>query len=206
MAGTLVCLLLGLAGFSLLWWKPGYCLGLILVWAAPALAMQWAYGGGFIWAKREVWLLDVAAPTVYLWVADRLAIGFGIWSISLEHTTGLAPFGLPVEEAVFFATTNLRVVGGLLAYLRLTERLGSGPRRRYRRRKGEGIEAEERHAGLHVRRPRPGRRGREIVRKIARPACRLRALVALSAATSLDDHPTVYILGHFKRDQRRKRT
>lgn len=56
-------------------------------------------------------------PTLYLWVADRIALALGIWHISDRFTTGLAHGGLPLEEALFFVVTNLLVVQGLILML-----------------------------------------------------------------------------------------
>jgi lycopene cyclase domain-containing protein len=103
--------------------EGGLYLGLILAWAAPVLALQWAYGGHVLWAARRSLLLGVAVPTLYLWVTDRLALGFGIWFISERYTTGFGVLGMPVEEAVFFAITTLMVVQGLLLFLWVCERL-----------------------------------------------------------------------------------
>jgi lycopene cyclase domain-containing protein len=110
-AGTGV---LGLAGAT-------YYLGAIVAWAAPVLALQWAVGGGYLWAVRPRLALAVAVPTLYLCVADRFAIGWGIWELSDRFTTGLAIGGLPVEEATFFLVTNLMLVQGLLLYHRVLE-------------------------------------------------------------------------------------
>jgi lycopene beta-cyclase len=109
-------LALGLAalGLLLLPSDAGTYLGLILVWAMPVLALQWGFGGDLLWARRRTFAWAVALPTVWLWVADRLAIGAGIWWISPERTLGWAPLGLPIEEAAFFLVTNLLVVGGVL--------------------------------------------------------------------------------------------
>jgi len=85
-------------------------LGLILVWAAPPLALQAAYGGDWLLARARPLGLAVAVPTLYFWAADRLAIGLGIWEI---HTSVGAVLGLPVEEALFFLLTNVLVVQGL---------------------------------------------------------------------------------------------
>lgn len=122
LVGTLSWLAVGLAGGGALRWDSGFYLGMILIWAAPVLALQWAYGGGAIWEQRRVWLLASLVPTAYLCLADRLAIGLGIWRISDLHTTGAALFGLPIEEATFFLVTNLMVVQGLFAFLRLVAR------------------------------------------------------------------------------------
>ena len=94
--------------------EAGTYLGLILVWAMPILALQWGFGGDLLWARRRTFAWAVALPTLWLWVADRYAIGVGIWWISPDRTLGWAPLGLPVEEATFFLVTNLLVVGGVL--------------------------------------------------------------------------------------------
>jgi lycopene cyclase domain-containing protein len=92
-------------------------LGLILAWAAPVLAAQWAYARHELVRLGRLAVLAVAVPTLWLWVADAVAIRLGIWTISRRYTVGLAPFGLPVEEAVFFLVTNLLVVQGLVMFL-----------------------------------------------------------------------------------------
>ncbi|HET7230004.1 MAG TPA: lycopene cyclase domain-containing protein [Longimicrobium sp.] len=91
--------------------------GLILAWAAPVLAAMWIYAGGEIWLRRRACLAALAAPTLYLWVADAIAIRLGIWSIDARYSTGIIIAGLPVEEALFFLITNLLVVTGLVALL-----------------------------------------------------------------------------------------
>lgn len=93
-------------------------LGMILVWSAPPLALHWFYGGDALWHSRRVLGTSLAAATVYLWGADRAAIGLKIWSVSPRHTTGWNLLGLPVEEAVFFLVTNLLVLQGLLLFFR----------------------------------------------------------------------------------------
>jgi lycopene cyclase domain-containing protein len=107
----------GVAGLLLLRSQRGTYLGLILVWAAPVLAAQWAWAGGEIWARRRAWAIGVAVPTVYLWVADAIAIRAGVWRISEAHTLGPAIGPLPLEEMAFFLVTNLLVTQGLLLFL-----------------------------------------------------------------------------------------
>jgi len=101
-------------------------LGLILVWSGPVFAGQW-----FLFGERFLsrsWLAAILLPTMYLWIADRVAIGDGIWSISDTYTIGLEPFGLPIEEAVFFLMTNVLVVQGIMMF-RGDERAGRGTSR-----------------------------------------------------------------------------
>ncbi len=108
-AGTTV----GLVGLALLDGRTVY-LGAILGWAGPVLALQWAVGWRYLWAVRRWLAVTVLLPAVYLSAADLLAIADGIWALSPRHTIGLALWGLPVEEAVFFLVTTLFVVQGLV--------------------------------------------------------------------------------------------
>jgi lycopene cyclase domain-containing protein len=118
-AGTIFWVVLSLAGAWMLQWNSGVYLGLILVWAGPVLALQWVIGASHLWAAKRTWLIGTLVPTLYLWIADRIAIGKGIWSIADAYTTGFHLFGLPLEEATFFLVTNLLVVQGLLLFLLL---------------------------------------------------------------------------------------
>jgi lycopene beta-cyclase len=140
--GALLYLAAALAGGLMLLREETTYLGLILAWAAPVLAGQWAYAGAEIWRRRRSWALGVAVPTLYLWVADAIAIRLGIWEISERYTVGLQVWTLPLEEAVFFLVTNLLVVQGLILFLHppgrssvvgrrsslLNERVGTGSR------------------------------------------------------------------------------
>ena len=94
----------------------GLYMGLILAWAAPVIGCMWLFDGGRLWSYVHVMGLAVAVPTVYLWVADAVAIRLGIWEISAEYTFGWNPFGLPVEEATFFLITNVLVVVGTMLF------------------------------------------------------------------------------------------
>lgn len=116
-SGTLLWIVLSIVGALMLRWDRSVYLGLILVWAGPVLALQWAVGGQQLWAMRRTWLTGTLIPTLYLWCADRFAIGQGIWSISDVYTTGFELLGLPIEEATFFLVTNLLVTQGLLLLL-----------------------------------------------------------------------------------------
>jgi lycopene beta-cyclase len=117
-AGTALWLAVAVAGAAmLLRTTAGVYLGLILAWAAPVLAGQWAFAGSELWARRTLLLPAVAAPTLYLWFADWIAIRLGIWEISTTYTTGLMLDTLPIEEAVFFMVTNILVVQGILLFL-----------------------------------------------------------------------------------------
>ena len=96
---------------------PATYLSLILIWAPPILAGMWLYDGETLWAYRKTLFITTALPTLYLWIADTVAIRSGIWTISPEYTIGVSPFGLPLEEATFFLFTNFLVVKGILLLL-----------------------------------------------------------------------------------------
>jgi lycopene cyclase domain-containing protein len=96
-------------------------LGAVLLWAGPVLAVQWAYDWRALARRRRALAIGVGVPTLYLCLVDRIAIGLGLWRISSDHTTGVTLLGLPIEEAAFFLATNVFLVQGLLAYVRLVE-------------------------------------------------------------------------------------
>jgi hypothetical protein len=123
-AGAVGFLALTGAGAALLVVPGGYYLGAILLWACPLLALQWGVGGGYLVRRRREWPVAVAIPTLYLWFADRVAIGLGVWTISETHTLGVELVGLPVEEAAFFLVTNLLVVQGLVLFEWVMHRWG----------------------------------------------------------------------------------
>lgn len=97
-------------------WERGLYAGLILAWASPVLAGMWWYGGAHFQRHGRTMLLAIAVPTLYLWVADALAIHLGIWDISNRYSLNVDPLGLPVEEALFFLITNVLCVSGVLLF------------------------------------------------------------------------------------------
>jgi len=115
--GALFWLGLAAAGVLALGSDKGTYFGLIAAWAAPVVAFQWAFGGDLLARRWRVVLPAFLVPTVYLWVADRLALGLGIWWIAPEFSSGLHVLGLPLEEALFFLLTNLLVVFGVVLAL-----------------------------------------------------------------------------------------
>ena len=88
-------------------------LGLLLLWAGPPLAVQRAVAGDLLRSRRTDRLVVAVPVVLWLCLADRLALGAGIWGISPDASTG-SVLGLPVEEALFFGLTGLLVTDGLL--------------------------------------------------------------------------------------------
>lgn len=116
LAGYLAAFALGLYGLLLADDSWRY-LGLILSWAMPIALVQWWLGGEHLLANRRFAALMFWPPTLYLWCADALAIRWQIWTISEQFTLGLKAGPLPLEEAVFFAVTNLMVTQGLVLFV-----------------------------------------------------------------------------------------
>ncbi|WP_144905216.1 lycopene cyclase domain-containing protein [Halobellus captivus] len=117
---------IGLFGWRWLGTDATVYLGSIAVWAAPVLALQWVVGAPQLWARRRVVALGTLPPTLYLCVADRIAIEHGVWILSSQYTTGFTLGGLPIEEGAFFLLTNLFVVQGLVLYRLVTRRRARG--------------------------------------------------------------------------------
>ncbi|MBC7427250.1 MAG: lycopene cyclase domain-containing protein [Bacteriovorax sp.] len=106
--------LIGVAGLN--FEKTRY-FGLILSWAMPVILLQWLVGGSRLLANRKIFLTAVFVPTLYLWIADTLAISDGIWTIPATYSTGLKVGGLPIEESLFFLVTNLMLAQGLILFV-----------------------------------------------------------------------------------------
>ena len=101
------------------WWtraEPTFYVGMILVWAGPPLAIQWAYGGHYLVRNARVLAAGVVPPTVYLASVDRFAVENGLWVLSERFTTGVDVLGLPVEEGAFFLVTSTLVVQGVVLF------------------------------------------------------------------------------------------
>lgn len=111
--GFLFWLALSGLGFFLFQGIKTYYMGFILIWASPILALMWAYRGEVFWRFAKTHSIILLMVTIYLCIADRIAIEAGIWHIEERYSTGLFIFGLPLEEIVFFGITNLLVIYGV---------------------------------------------------------------------------------------------
>jgi lycopene beta-cyclase len=90
---------------------------LLLVWAAPVIALHWLVGARELFARFRLLAVAVLVPTVYLTLADAFAIGSGVWSISDTLTAGVRAGSLVLEEAIFFFLTNLLVAQSIILFL-----------------------------------------------------------------------------------------
>ncbi|MUV90028.1 lycopene cyclase domain-containing protein [Halapricum sp. CBA1109] len=120
--GALAALPVLVVGLAMLTVDATFYMGAILAWGAPVLALQWAVGWKHLLARARLVAVGVVVPTLYLSVADRIAIENGIWFLSDRYTTGLTVAGLPIEEGAFFFITTLFVVQGLVLYPWVIER------------------------------------------------------------------------------------
>lgn len=92
-------------------------LGLEIAWALPAIIFQLAFGADILWRQRSLIFWSIVIPTIYLSLADALAIGTGIWTINPAKSTGIIIAGvLPLEEFIFFLLTNTLVVFGFVLF------------------------------------------------------------------------------------------
>ncbi len=98
-------------------WRPGVYLGLELVWALPPIMIQLIVGADILWHYRRIIFWSLLPVTLYLWVGDALAIASGTWTINLSQSTGILIGPLPLEEMVFFLTTNMLITFGLVLLL-----------------------------------------------------------------------------------------
>ncbi len=106
---------LWLAGvFSLaLGWEKATYLALIVVWAVPPMMLQLAFGADILWKYGRLLFLTIVPMTLYLGVADALAIDGGTWTINPEQTFHFLLGGiLPIEEFIFFLVTNILITLG----------------------------------------------------------------------------------------------
>lgn len=85
-----------------------------LAWAVPVLTLQWIVGWRDLWRARRTWLVAVLLPSVYLSLADGVAIRNGIWIFQQRLILGINVGGVPIEEVVFFLATNALVVQSVI--------------------------------------------------------------------------------------------
>jgi lycopene cyclase domain-containing protein len=79
---------------------------ILLGWALPILAVQWAVAGRALWRARRLLVATVLLCGTYLSTADHLAIAKGVWQIPPAGIVGVRFFRhLPLEEALFYYLT-----------------------------------------------------------------------------------------------------
>lgn len=81
-----------------------------LCWGLPVLAIQWAAGSRRLLEHAAVLVTTLTLLTLYLSVADGVAIHEGIWTIHMARITGVRVWGVPIEESLFFLLTDAMVI------------------------------------------------------------------------------------------------
>lgn len=81
----------------------------ILIWFGPLLLVQLIAGAGALLAQWRMWLAAIVPTTLWLWVAEIVAIRHSIWWIDPVHSVTWRPGGLPLEDLVIFLVGNLLV-------------------------------------------------------------------------------------------------
>jgi putative ABC transport system ATP-binding protein len=116
-------------------WEPGTYLALILAWGIPPVMLQFAFGGDILWRNRRLLAPVLLFAVAYLSISDSLAISNETWTIDPSHSLNILLGGvLPVEEFLFFGTTNVLIVLGMTLVLSKESHLRlAGIRRRLSR-------------------------------------------------------------------------
>jgi lycopene cyclase domain-containing protein len=110
-----VCVWISALVVLLAGWQPGTYLGLELAWALPPILLQLGFGVDILLRHRRLLLLTIIPATLYLSLADSLALASGIWTIHPEQSLGIMLGAhLPIEEFVFFLLTTTLVSFGLV--------------------------------------------------------------------------------------------
>jgi len=88
-----------------------------VIWAGPIVVMQLLLGLDVMLRRWKVWLPGILIPSLYLTAVDSFAIGGHTWTINPDLSIGIRlPFGVPIEELVFFLLTNALVVQGIILF------------------------------------------------------------------------------------------
>ena len=90
---------------------------LIIIWSFPPLLVQLAFAGDILFYHGKLLAFVIMSATLYLSLADCLAIHVGIWTIAEDKSLGNIGPILPFEEAFFFFITNVLCVFGCSFYL-----------------------------------------------------------------------------------------
>ncbi len=115
-SATLVLALVWLASIVALiaGWDEATYMALEVGWALPPIGLQLIFGADILWRYRRLVGLSIASLTLYLSLADAVAINLGTWTINPEKSFDLLLGGiLPIEEFLFFLLTNTLITFGI---------------------------------------------------------------------------------------------
>ncbi len=91
---------------------------LILLWGMPIIVLQWLVGIDILIRRWKVLFTGILIPTLYLSIADAVAVGTHTWTINpAQSLNSFIPLiHLPIEEMLFFLVTNTMIVQGLIFF------------------------------------------------------------------------------------------
>jgi lycopene beta-cyclase len=121
---------------------------LILIWSMPLIVLQWLIGGDLLLRRWKVLIPGVLAPTVYLMLAESVALRAETWTINPTQSLNIfiPVIQVPVEEVVFLLATNTLIVQGIILLWTpaMRQRIRSLAQRliRFARRGPEPVESE----------------------------------------------------------------
>ena len=114
-------------------WLPKnfYYLFHLVAWMGPVVLLQWAIGWRILRANARAVILPVLLVGTYLVLTDIVAVALGIWyfdpdlilaGLAANQPPGivaflLAPFGVPIEEWIFFYLTALLCAQSFVLFL-----------------------------------------------------------------------------------------
>jgi lycopene cyclase domain-containing protein len=95
-------------------WKQWTYFGLETSWGLFPILIQMIVGADILWSHRRIVIPAILIPSIYLSLADTVALGEGTWVIDPQQSLPVLLGGiLPIEEAIFFTITNTLVVMGM---------------------------------------------------------------------------------------------
>ncbi|NVM56254.1 MAG: lycopene cyclase domain-containing protein, partial [Candidatus Helarchaeota archaeon] len=118
--GTVFCFSIMILGLWLFQYDKSFYLGVILCFIGPVLGFLWWLGGHLLWQQRREWLWGITIISIYVLFLDTIAIYDGIWVIHDAYTTGIALFGIKLEQILIYTLTTALVVTTLVVCLRTT--------------------------------------------------------------------------------------
>lgn len=86
-------------------------------WTLPVIVGQVILGRRVFLRQWQVWLVATLAPVIFFTFADAIALNGGVWVISPEKMLHVYLLGgVPLEEGLFFLTTTMMIIQGVLLF------------------------------------------------------------------------------------------